>query len=452
MPPVSLPENPGEAGKRATALSAPVVPTQPVAPTRPDAAPASADAATDAGPLVPGPPAAAEPVPPPIPPSPPPEPPFLVVPPSPALDPGWAWVDTVPTPEDPGGSPPRRSPFRGSRFDWTHSATTTLLGVGADYQSSSYQVYRQGYSLLLNYFVYDGDAIRVRLSTLPGMDVELTNSDITTTRREPLFRDLPVAIGVNAPLAHNDENLTSTVLSGNLVFIAPTSKMSRAAGSYLTVSPRINVNQQLPLRGAGASFLDDVEVWAQLRYDHLFSRAATPVDSDLNIPRRTAGASAPGSLSDVLNGSQVAPNGFRIEGSALFSEQLLGRPLMFSISADYTAWVLAGVTESQAAFGTEPVRPDPDARTVRRMVGVGIDVTWQVTNFTSLSIGYGNTADLDNVPSNNPLYTPYAAFLAGLVVHVDTVLESIISSEKNRSPLTRRGLAFEPGAVPVQRW
>lgn len=387
-------------------------------------------------------------------PAPPPAPgsPFLVVPPSPALDPGWAWVDTVPTPEDPGASPPRRSPFRGSRFDWTHSATTTLLGVGADYQSSAYQIYRQGYSLLLNYFVYDGETIRVRLSTAPGMDVEMTNSDITTSRREPLFRDLPVAIGVNAPVARNDENLTSTVLAGNLVVVAPTSKLSRAAGSYLTVSPRINVNQQLPLRGPGAEFLDDVELWAQLRYDHLFSRAATPVDSDLRIPRRTGGASAPGSLSDVLNGSQIAPNGFRVEGSALFSEQLLGRPLMLSISADYTAWVLAGVTEAQAAPATDPVTADPNARTVRKMVGVGVDVTWQVTDYTSLSIGYGNTADLDNVPSNNPLYTPYAAFLAGLVVHVDSVLESIISRDKNSSPLTRRGLAFAPGVVPSTRW
>lgn len=379
--------------------------------------------------------------------------PVLVeVPPSPALNPGWAWVDTVPTPAQTEPPARRRSPFRGSRFDWTHSATTTLLGIGADYQSSAYQVYRQGYSLLLNYFVYDGETLRVRLLTAPGMDVEMTDSDITTTRREPLFRDLPFAIGVNAPLARDDENLTSTVVSTNLVVVAPTSKMSRAAGSYLTVSPRVNVNQQLPLRGPGAEFLDDVEVWAQVRYDHLFSRAATPVDSNLAIPRRTGGAAAPGSLSDVLNGAQMAPNGLRLEASALFSEQLLGRPLMFSISADYTAWFLAGVTESQAAPATPVISADPNARTVRQMVGVGVDLTWQVTNYTSLSVGYGNTADLDNVPSNNPLYTPYAAFLAGLVVHLDSVLDAIISSDKNRSPLTRRGLAFNPARSPAYSW
>lgn len=400
-------------------------------------------------------------------PAPTPAPPWLVVPPSPALGAGWAWVDTVPPATEDGSSkPPRRSPFRGSRFDWANSATTTLLGVGADYQSSAYQVYRQGYSLLLNYFVYDGDALRIRLATAPGFDVEVTNSDITTTRREPLFRDLPLSVGVNLPIARDDDRLLSTVATGSVVFVAPTSKFSRAAGYYGTVSPRVNVNQQLPLRGPGAGFLDDVELWLQLRYDHLFSRAATPVDTDLQVPRqgattagdntynalRARGASAPGTLSDVLNGAQVAPNGLRIEGSALFSEQLLGRPLSVTLSADYTAWVLAGVTSASATASTGPIEADPTARTVRKFVGVGVDLTWQFIDYMSVSVGYANTADLDNIPSNNPFYTPYAAFLGGLVVHIDSVLEVITNSDAKGSPLTRRGLAVAPQSSRQARW
>lgn len=341
-----------------------------------------------------------------------------------------------------------------------------MLGVGADYQSSAYQVYRQGYSLLLNYFVYDGESVRIRLATAPGFDLELTNSDITTTQREPLFRDLPISVGVNVPIARDDERLLSTVASGNLVFIAHTSKFSRAAGFYTTVSPRVNVNQQLPLRGPGAPFLDDIELWLQLRYDHLFSRAATGVDSDLQVPRqgavtandntynalRARGASAPGTLSDVLNGAQIAPNGVRVEGSALFSEQLLGRPLSITLSADYTAWVLAGVTSTPATASTAAIEPDPSARTVRKFVGVGLDFTWQFMDYMSLSLGYANTADLDNVPSNNPFYTPYAVFLGGLVVHVDSVLEVLTNSNSKGSPLTRRGLASAPESSAVSRW
>ncbi len=371
--------------------------------------------------------------------------PQLIVPPPPALNSGWAWVDTVPS-LDSEDEPPKRSAFRGSRFDWTHAATTTLLGVGADYQSSAYQVYRQGYTLLLNYFVYDGDTVRLRVATAPGMDVELTNSDWTSTRREPWFRDLPVALGLSVPLMRDDARLLSTIAGANLVVIAPTSKVSQASGYYLTVSPRLSVTQQVPLRGSGATYFNDMELWLQFRYDHLFSRAATPVDSGLNIPRRTGGASAPGTLSDVLNGAQVAPNAVRVEGSAALNETLFGRPLTFTVSADYTAWVLAGVASRPATSTTEAVGPDPNARTVRQMVGVGVDLTWQVVNAMSLSVGYGNTADLDNAPSNNPLYTPYAAFLAGLVVHVDTVLESVINRDKQRSPLTRRDLAFFPNA------
>lgn len=327
-------------------------------------------------------------------------------------------------------------------------------------------MYRQGYSLLLNYFVYDGEAVRVRLATAPGFDLELTNSDITTTQREPLFRDLPISIGVNVPIARDDHRLLSTVAAGNLVFIAHTSKFSRAAGFYCTVSPRVNVNQQVPLRGPGAAFLDDVELWLQVRYDHLFSRAATGVDSDLQVPRqgavsasdntynalRARGASAPGTLSDVLNGAQIAPNGVRVEGSALLSEQLLGRPLSITVSADYTAWVLAGVTSTPATASTAPIEPDPNARTVRKLVGVGLDFTWQFMDYMSLSLGYANTADLDNIPSNNPFYTPYAAFLGGLVVHVDSVLEVLTNSDAKGSPLTRRGLASAPESSGQSRW
>lgn len=376
------------------------------------------------------------------------------VPPPPALGSGWAWVDTVATPVAVADEPPKRSAFRGSRFDWTHSATTTLLGVGADYQSAAYQVYRQGYTLLLNYFFYDGETLRLRLTTAPGLDVEMTNSDITTTRREPWFRDLPVAVGLTAPLIRDESRLLSSIFGANLVFVAPTSKVSRASGYYLTLSPRVNWTQQLPLRGPGAAFLDDIEIWVQLRYDHLFSRAATPVDSDLDVPRRTGGASAPGTLSDVLNGAQVAPNAIRVEGSAALNETLLGRPLTLSISADYSAWMLAGVSRGYATPGTSEVVADPNARTVRRLVGFGVDLTWQVVNAMSLSVGYGNTADLDNVPSNNPLYTPYAAFLAGLVVHVDTVLESLINRDKQQSPLNRRDLAknVQPRSASVVNW
>src|SRR5690606_21902360 len=113
------------------------------------------------------------------------------VPAPPALDSGWSWVETVGTPrqEREGATPAKKLAFRGSGFTWGHAATTSLLGVGTDYISTSHQIYEQSYTLLLNYFAYEGDKIDLRLVTTPGMDVELTNSDVTTTYREPLFRD-----------------------------------------------------------------------------------------------------------------------------------------------------------------------------------------------------------------------------------------------------------------------
>src|SRR5690606_6151046 len=42
--------------------------------------------------------------------------------------------------------------WRGTAFVWSHDVTTSALGVGSDFQSTSHQVYTQGYALTLNYY------------------------------------------------------------------------------------------------------------------------------------------------------------------------------------------------------------------------------------------------------------------------------------------------------------
>jgi hypothetical protein len=381
----------------------------------------------------------------------PPTAPNGITPQSPALSPGWSWVDTVASNTEASKEAPKRNPFRGSRFDWTHNVTTSTLGIGQDYQSSSYQVYQQGFSLLLAYFPYDGERARVRLAMAPGLDLALTNSDITTSEREPLFRDLPVVVGASFILAMDPDNFNSTIVAPNLAFFLPTSKMSWNSGDYLTVSPRISLSQQLPLFGAGAMILDDIDVWLQLRYDHLFSRGATPIDTGLD--RASRGLQGGTTQSDVLDGSQNAPNAFRVDLSLAFSEQLFERPLTVTINADYRMAQLYGVApyEVQTATGPVVVEPDPNARTWRRGIGFGADATYQLMPSMSVAMGYaacGNElcpargADLGNSTYDTPFYTPHAIFWAGLVVHVDTVLDAIINGDKTNSSVLRRDLAI----------
>lgn len=361
--------------------------------------------------------------------------PAPAVPPAPALGQGWSWVETVGNAPGPESiSLPRKLPFRGSGLTWGHTATTTLLGVGADYLSSSYQVYEQSYTLVLNYFVYEGNAIDVRLVVSPGLDVELTNSDVTTTYREPLFRDLPVSAIVTARVAEDKPRLLSTSVSGNLTLVAPTSKLSYASGHYLTVSPRLGISQQLPLLGSGAKVLSDVELAGQLRFDHLFSRGSVAINPELDRTRRSA--TGVGTLSDVLNGSQIAPNSLRIELFASFTERLFSRPLTLRLGGDYTTAALYGVdaTEIRTATGTSVVAPAPNARVWRRRAGVGVELNYHLVEPLSLAVGYANTADLDSSESSDPLYTPYATFLAGLTVHLDALFQHALGEPVAHPP------------------
>src|SRR5690606_28286338 len=64
----------------------------------------------------------------------------------------WQWASPSPpgdrVKEDPNRHP-ARVPWKGTSFVSSHALTTSLVGVGGDYQSSAYRVYTQGYSLLL---------------------------------------------------------------------------------------------------------------------------------------------------------------------------------------------------------------------------------------------------------------------------------------------------------------
>ncbi len=368
---------------------------------------------------------------------------------TPALTPGWSWVDTVAS-ESPALAVPKRNPFRGSRFDWTHNVTTSTLGVGQDYLSSSYQGYQQGFSLLLAYFPYDGETFRVRLAMAPGLDVALTNSDVTTTQREPLLRDLPLVVGGSVILAMDAEHLMSSILAPNLAFFLPTSKASWNSGDYLTVSPRVSLSQQLPLFGAGAAAFDDVDLWLQLRYDRLFARGATAIDDDLNRP--TMGSDGRPTQSDVLDGSQNAPNAFRVDLSVGFSEELFGHPLTITINADYRVAQLYGIAPYAIETDTGPVtvEPDPSARTWRQGAGYGADATYQSDANHECGRGVhgmwqrscpARGADLGNSSYKTPFYTPHAIFWGGLVLHVDTVLDQLINGDKTNSSVLRRDLA-----------
>jgi hypothetical protein len=362
------------------------------------------------------------------------QPPPAVVPraePSPTRN--WAWAKPAPVTAvgQDGGSVPsavtqkgekkgRKLPWRGTTFSWSNAVTTSAVGVGADYLSSAHQVYIQTYSLLLNYYLFEGERWTVRTSAAPGFEVELTDSASTTTRREPGLVDTAVSLVAANKVYNSEKSGWGTAAVGNLTLLLPTSEVSRESGTYLTLSPRAALAQKVPLLGPSSSWLKTVTFAGGIRWDHLFSAATTPVNDELAWPAQDLGGRA--LQSDLLSGDRFAPNTYRVAGSVEFSEELFGNPLELQLSAYYQSASLYGVGNSTLELSTGPytVEPAPGARNAQPSVGVVAALTYIPTPELAVSVGYSSRADLHS-ESPEPLYNPRALFLGTVSVSLDAL-------------------------------
>lgn len=338
----------------------------------------------------------------------------------------WTWTTPTPEPIDTGvdreaeAREKRREqlPWRDSAVSWGHVLTTSAAGVGRDYLSQAHQVYIQTFSLLANWHLITREAWGVRAALVPEFELELTDSALTTQRRELWFADLPLAVAGRWVLAKNEPELTSTTLLGNWTTIFPTSKASRAEGDLVTLSPRLGLTQTLPLLGKGASWFSHFSLGAEARYDHLFSEATTPVNDDLRLPGQDR--SGRPRVTDLLNGAQLAPNRARFRGFLSFAEQIFGNPTKLTVSGFYETARLHGVEPVTLELATGPVEvtPDPDARTSQPTAGVAVELGHSPLPEFDVVLGYANRADLDS-ENSNPLYTPSAVFLLSLSLNLD---------------------------------
>ncbi len=318
--------------------------------------------------------------------------------------------------------------WRGTAFMWSHEATTSAVGVGSDFQSTSHQVYTQGYALTLNYYVIDSDDLKLRVAVTPGLDVEMTDSGMTTTRREPVVRDLPLTTVAIAPLYRKKGSLYATSALGNFTVIIPTSKYTAGQGDLVTLSPRFMLLQSLPLAGKGASFLDSILVGAGVRYDALFTDANVGVSENVDdIPRQTAGRAgtqSPLTGTDVLSGARVAPHTFRASGFAMVGDEILSIPFNLAVGATYTTAQLASVGDSHIELPTGEIEVESGGRKSQPSAGWSAGLTLFPVTELGVALSYSNTADLDS-ETPNFLYTPNATFGAALVVSLDAIYEGM---------------------------
>lgn len=366
----------------------------------------------------------------------------------PELSPGWSWAtpampgsDTVAS----GSAGPAtyrevlgRVPWSGTSFVFNNSVTTSALGIGRDYIGRAHQAYVQQYVLLLNYYLLWLDSgINLRLQAAPSMEVELTNSDVTTYYREPLFGNLPVSLIARFPVVRAEQTpLLSGTLLTNLTTIFATSKLSQ--GEILTLSPRVVWAQGIPLLGEGAKWLDGIGLIGAVRYDRMFTHATVPSDRNLNRLRGVSNSTT--GVADSLSGVRYAPNALTLGGFLNLEETVFGRSLSFSVGAQYGLAWLYPPSDAPVPLATGPVNVPSRGRRVRRRAGVLAGLSYVVSPELAVTLGYVSQGEL-HAPDYRFLYTPGAQFTATLGIALDALYE-LATGARREAPF------FLPGARP----
>ena len=336
---------------------------------------------------------------------------------------------------------PPRVPWRGTAFAWDNSVTTTGLNIGDDPLSRAHEQYVQTFSLGLNYFVIDEDDWSLALASTPSFSVEITDSNVTTTRREPWFNDLPVSVVYRRRLHSDPDHLLATGLVLNATALLPTSPASYNSGTYLTTSPRAVLWQAIPIFGKDSPVLSSIALGLSLRWDHRFSDSTTPVQDGLSQPRNSIAASSdPSDAGDQLTfnrvgqnitrqtlwvfaADEIGPTLLQFFGAFVFGQRFLAdwERQCFEISEVSTN----GPGQCVDVSGTG--QPGGNDEPIQYDYGFAVGVTFFPMPELGVSLGYSNVSGQlgEDGQRRNIFYSPYAQFSAGLAISIDAIYEAI---------------------------
>jgi hypothetical protein len=400
-------------------------------------------------------PAAAPPSAPP-PPAPPPPPPAPAPPPEPA--PAPAPAPTEPTPESPlappaptglteigafGAAPgaakdqaqsesledkrrQSKNPFRGSVLTFDQSISTATIGVGNTPQSYM-PVYQWWLSFRPRFYFTD----HLYLSGRFDFYKEFTNSDegqsgATTNYREDDVGDIWTTLIYEQTLGKAE----NTKVSGGARFLWPTSKGSQGEGIYVQAGALASFSQKVPIHDASAPFWNDVHFRAFAWYNHPFSQATTPVNSNFSYVRENTDDQS--FLSDQLAGSTLIDHQlmFNVEAAVQITPRIDFSLDFYEINQWHYTPPDASVS---TVTGTAVVPHDPNDHQFVQLTWLAADLSWDVFDQLSLGIGYYNLQnELSNTSehrtlfgANNVWWSPDARFFFDITANLDAIYDSL---------------------------
>jgi len=188
-----------------------------------------------------------------------------------------------------------RLPWHGSMLLFDQSVTTQTVGLGPSYQSAD-PVYEWWLAFKPRYALYESHKESFALNLWMNVYLELTNSDTTTTKHEPVLGPTWLSAIYGRTLFEGDGYKTSVSVGPRLGL--PTDMASRNAGQIVGLGVSAGASQRIPLRGRGAPWFSDMRFGVSTTYNHPVTRCTTRCFENVNQPGQNLGAP----IEDLGNG------------------------------------------------------------------------------------------------------------------------------------------------------
>jgi hypothetical protein len=341
-----------------------------------------------------------------------------------------------------GGSAPQAgtttsealNPWDGSRLIFDQSMTTQTASVGPTPQSYV-PLYELWFSLRPLYWFDRHWSLRGRLD----LTKELTNNQATTYYQEDVLGDIWTDIVYSTDA---DALWRGTHVSGGLRALWPTSKISEAEGTYVTLGARAGAVHDFILRGQDAPWLGAFHVALKGLYLHPFTSATTSTSyGNFSYVRQNVDGFS--FVSDQIQGETVPDHivWWQVAGALDITPKLSFSTYLIALNEWHYASTAAMV---QTATGTVAVPGGTGSQFTQQ--------TWFLANLDysllpelSLSIGYYNLANAvapdgqvrSVFGSDNIWWSPDARFFADLTANLDAVVDDALHhkySSKGWSP------------------
>ena len=316
----------------------------------------------------------------------------------------------------------KRSPWRGSTLLFDQSVTAQTIGLGKDYQSRN-ALYEWWVAFKPRYFLFEKEKEALSLHLWMNLYLEFTDSDTTSTRREPIIG--PTTLWATyAYTLYESEGYRTAVSIGPRATV-PTDRASRNAGQLFGLGAMGGATQSVPLAPKGATALTSARFGFSAIYLHPFNRATTPVNGGIEQQRQdVAGRSI---VSDQLRPGMNIANSLTLLFTA--GVQLLPR---LGFGASYVlgnAWAYAPTAIPICTVQptcTEPTSVgDPPSFRVSTWALASLD--YEALDEMTVSVGYYNLTSQIGADGQcrSPLYSFDARFFLTLTGNLDVIYDRL---------------------------